>query len=60
MYDEGARKLVLWQPSEGRRGSRLTFINTLLEDFGMERTQKLKTFMAEWRKCLIAMGCPVE
>ena len=62
--DEVASKLVLWQPTEGRtsRGRRrLTYVDTLLEDTGMESIQELRTIMEErdeWRKRVKAVGRP--
>ena len=62
--DEVASKLVLWQPTEGRRSRgrrRLTYVDTLLEDTGVESTQKLKNIMkeqVEWKKCVEAVWRP--
>ena len=49
--EEEASKLVLWQPTEGRP-RRVTYIDNLLQDTGMENTQELRTSMEDresWR-----------
>ena len=60
--NEVAGKLVLWQPTSRRR-RRLTYVyvDTLLEDTGMDTIQELRTIMEdydEWRECVTAVGCP--
>ena len=48
--EEMANKLVLWEPSDGKRsrGRRsLTFIDTLLEDTEMENKQELKSIIED-------------
>ena len=54
--EEEASKLVLWQPKHGKtkRGKRkTTYINTLLEDTGLENVGEIKTAMLDrngWRE----------
>ena len=54
--DEEASKLVLWQPAQGHRnrGRRaVNYIDTLMEDTGLESTEELKTAMMDregWRR----------
>ena len=62
--DEIGNKLVLWKPTEGKtnRGRRkITYVDNLLEDTGMEGIQELRTIMEdreEWRKRVKAKGRP--
>ena len=62
--EEMANKLVLWQPTEGRTGRgrrRVTYVDTLLRDTGMENVQELWTIMedrVEWRKRVKDMRRP--
>ena len=62
--EEMANKLVLWEPSYGKRnrGRRsLTFIDTLLEDTGMENKQELKSIMEDrddWKQRVRNVGRP--
>ena len=51
--DEEASKLVIWMPtdsnpSRGRR--RITYIDNLLQDTGMDSVQELRTIMKD-REC---------
>ena len=54
--EEVASKLVLWQPSQGRRnvGRRaVTYIDTLMKDTGLENVDEMRTAMMDregWRK----------
>ena len=54
--EEEASKLVLWQPTQGyrKRGRRaVNYIDTLLEDAGLENISELKTAMLDrdgWRE----------
>ena len=46
--DEIASKIVLWQPTEGKRsrGRRcITFVDNLLEDTGLDNTREIQTAM---------------
>ena len=48
--DEVANKLVLWEPTEGKRKRgrrRLTFVDNLLENTGMENVQEMKTIILD-------------
>ena len=54
--EEEASKLVLWQPTQGHgnRGRRaVNYIDTLMEDTGLEGVEELKTAMMDregWRR----------
>ena len=53
--DEVANKLVLWEPTEGKRKRgrrRLTFVDNLLEDTEMENVQEMKTIMLDRMRAL--------
>ena len=62
--DEAASEFVLWQPVEGRtnRGRRrITYVDNLLQDTGMENTRELRTCMIDrtsWRERVEAVGRP--
>ena len=48
--EEVASKLVLWEPTEGRRSrgrQKITFIDNLLEDASVSNTTELRTLMEE-------------
>ena len=54
--EEEASKLVLWEPSRGKRNvgrQAVTYIDTLKQDTGMESTQEIRTAMMDkdgWRR----------
>ena len=62
--DEEANKLVLWQPTDGKpsRGRRrITYLDNLLEDTGMDNAPELRSIMENrecWRKCVKDVGRP--
>ena len=48
--EEIASKLVMWEPTEGKRSRgrrRITYIDNLLEDAGVNNTAELQTLMEE-------------
>ena len=62
--EEISHKLVLWEPTEGRRSRgapRRTFIDNLLEDTGLNNTNELRMVMddrTKWRSCIEDIGRP--
>ena len=61
-YDEVANKLVLWQPTDGhanRGRQKITYVNNLLQDTGLENTSELQTVRMDrgcWKGCVFNAG----
>ena len=62
--EEIASKLVLWKPLDGTRSrgkQKITFIDTLLQDSGLDNTKELGTIMEdrkEWKRVVAYAGRP--
>ena len=62
--EEIASKLVLWEPLDGTRSrgkQKITFIDTLLQDSGLDNTKELGTIMEdrkEWKRVVACAGRP--
>ena len=62
--DEMANRLVLWQPTEGRPGRgrrRVSYVDNLLQDTGMDNVEELRTIMedrVEWKNRVKDVGRP--
>ena len=62
--DEVANKLVLCQPADGhanRGRQKLTYVDNLLQDTGLENISELQTVMMDrvcWKGCVFNAGRP--